>query len=621
MKQKELLVLHHFNSYTDTPPKMRVGLFLYVLLAAFAILAATIGHTVNQYINFVENIKTLHANISQGENFSTQLQNFNKKISASNFSLFPFTGEVKGVFQELQKTVAALQKTPAPDQVPEEGGVSFQTEEIARHLNNIDNYNKSIAHKIKFINKLAFPFTKTNQKTAAGLNIFYNTSKGITSLNQLAQKFLLGSYDSLLVLQNNNELRTTGGFWGSYGTFKLENANIKNLHIDSIYDLDGQLQKTQTLQPPYPLLQVNDKWLLRDSNWLADTEQSAELISELWSKAGSTSPDLIIFITPETIKKLLAITGPVTLPNNNTIDADNFVESTQIQTSLEYDKIENEPKAALNLLIPAITKQLQEQHFDIISLLQALNNSLQEKDFVMFAKDNRIQNILKELGWTGNLKPSSRDSLEIVRNNLGGTKTDLYIEEKDELKSYISKDGKVTNTLKIYRKNTLPNNPGLKNTTFLRILIPENSKLLSAEGLYLEDMDAARSAGSQIHPVAQKWEEGMKKDQTNNVLIGKETGYTFIGGWTKLDGGMDTTITLKYELPLKIKKLDHLSLNYISQPGAAPKSFLYKIQSETFKPLYNSSPYSGQTESGEISWSIPSNKNTNVGVVLEKTND
>jgi hypothetical protein len=621
MKQQELLVLHHFNSYTDTPPKKHLGLFLYTLLASFAILIAMIGHTVNQYINFVGNVKSLRANILQGGKISTQLQDFNKQINAPNFSLFPFTEDVRGVLQELQETVTALQRTSTPNPETEGQGVGFQTEEIARHLNNLDNYNKRIAKKLQLVETMAPKILTENWKPLTIIDTLSTTSKGISHLSQLSQKFLLGSYDSLLVLQNNNEIRTTGGFWGSFGTFKLENANIKNLHIDSIYDLDGQLQKIQTLQPPYPLLQVNDKWLLRDSNWLADTEQSAELISELWSKATNTSPDLIVFITPEAIKKLLVVTGPIALPNDNIIDADNFVESTQIQTSIEYDKIENEPKASLNLLIPAITKKLQEQHFDIISLLQAINNSLQEKDFVVFAKDNRIQNILKELGWTGSITQSPRDSLEIVRNNLGGTKTDLYIEEKDELSSDISKDGKITNTLQIYRKNTLPNNPAMKNSTFLRILIPENSKLLKTEGLSLTNLDSARSEVSKIHPVAQKWEEGMKKDSDNNVLIGKEAGHTFIGGWTQLEGGEETNITIKYELPFKLKSLDRLSLNYISQPGANPKSFIYKIKAGAFKPAYTTIPYISQTESGEISWSIPSNKNTNLGLVLTKRND
>ena len=85
-----------------------------------------------------------------------------------------------------------------------------------------------------------------------------------------------------MLFENNNELRATGGFIGTYGNLKILNGKIQNIRVSSIYDLDGQL--TENIKPPNPLLNVNSKWYMRDSNWFADFPQTAKTVSGFYEK-------------------------------------------------------------------------------------------------------------------------------------------------------------------------------------------------------------------------------------------------------------------------------------------------------------------------------------------------
>ncbi|MDQ3018603.1 MAG: DUF4012 domain-containing protein, partial [bacterium] len=86
----------------------------------------------------------------------------------------------------------------------------------------------------------------------------------------------LGNKNVLLVFQNNNELRATGGFIGTIGKASISDGQIKALDIRSVYDFDGQMQ--EWILPPKPMYAVNDRWYLRDANWFADFKESSERI-------------------------------------------------------------------------------------------------------------------------------------------------------------------------------------------------------------------------------------------------------------------------------------------------------------------------------------------------------
>jgi hypothetical protein len=70
---------------------------------------------------------------------------------------------------------------------------------------------------------------------------------------------LLGNKNYLVLLQNDTELRPSGGFLGSYAKVELASTGIKNISVQDIYVPDGQL--LGHVDPPLPIQQAFGKIL------------------------------------------------------------------------------------------------------------------------------------------------------------------------------------------------------------------------------------------------------------------------------------------------------------------------------------------------------------------------
>ena len=84
----------------------------------------------------------------------------------------------------------------------------------------------------------------------------------LQDMSELLSQMMLGSKKFLVLLQNNNELRATGGFVGTIAQGQIENGVISKLDIRTVYDPDGQI--LDWVKPPSPLQAVNSRLFLRD---------------------------------------------------------------------------------------------------------------------------------------------------------------------------------------------------------------------------------------------------------------------------------------------------------------------------------------------------------------------
>lgn len=388
---------------------------------------------------------------------------------------------------------------------------------------------------------------------------------------------LSGNKHVLLVFQNNNELRPSGGFIGTYGSFDLNQGHINNLKVSSIYDLDGQLM--ERIIPPYPMFNVNDHWYMRDSNWFVDFPHSAKVISEFYEKEGGQTPDLVIALTPEIITDLLKLTGPVNMDKYGVVlDSDNFVEMTQVATSSSLITDKNKPKQLLADFIPQFLGKLSDfSHDQVLTAFQALQRNMNAKHILLYSQDEELESKMDSFNWTGKVLPTDRDYLAVYSSNLNGTKTDLYLKQESTLETKISEDGTITNTLKIHRSNPLEANEKLTNLSFVRILVPNGSKLISTQGFSYVNLDTKYGAEGKVSDDVEEWEKKSVKDVVSGTMIGEEAGYTYFGNWIEVKGGESKTVTLNYTLPFKLEDIDRYSLYLQKQPGTKNFEFSHNM--------------------------------------------
>jgi hypothetical protein len=459
--------------------------------------------------------------------------------------------------------------------VPAAEAFTAANNKISIVKNNLDQASKEIAE----INPDNIPQTYrgTFLQMRSQLDILNNSFGSFRDVFDLTQKLIIGNKNVLILFENNNELRASGGFMGTFGNLKLKDGQISKIDISSIYDLDGQLN--ESIVPPTPVLNVNNRWFLRDSNWFADFPDSARKITSFYEKEGGETPDLIIAMTPDLVSNLLKITGPIVLPDYGvTLNTDNFVEQVQAASTISLSPV-NKPKQVLADFFPVLLQKLSELPAgQLPQVLENLQNSLNSKQLVAYSRDPQLEKQLKDFNWSGSVMPSDRDYLLVVNSNLGGTKTDLFIDQDIRLKTSINDKGEIIDELILTRTNRLPKLDKAVNSDFIRIYAPAGSVLLSNTGFDYVDLQANKPQnGMKIDPQVYEWEKSSVRDVVSGTIMGSEAGKSFFGNWLTLNGGETKTVKLTYRLPYKLSDIDRYSLVLQKQLGSLDSKFSWSM--------------------------------------------
>jgi len=388
----------------------------------------------------------------------------------------------------------------------------------------------------------------------------------------------------VLIFQNNQELRATGGFIGSFGIMNIDRGVVKKLDIKEIYNPDGQLSKN--ILAPEPLQELTNRWYLRDANWFADFPTSARKIISFYEKTGGATPDGIISLTPTVIERLLSITGPITLDGYGiTINSDNFIKMTQYQTGVAYDRVENKPKQFIADLAPIlINKLLSLDASQYQKILEALNNSFQEKQILLYFLDTNLQNMVNQYNLSGQLYEAPKDYLSIVHSNIGGYKTDGVMQENLNISTKIQNNGKVNNKVIVTREHKGGNTEfewwNQDNINYMRTYIPKDSRILNISGYEdkQEKLDAQGIAAYHQDPDLKAIEDSSIHNEDWDIDIFEESGKLVIGGWVITKPGDTSQIMIEYELPFELKSYDIYSLILQKQSGTLGIKYQYNLE-------------------------------------------
>jgi len=362
----------------------------------------------------------------------------------------------------------------------------------------------------------------------------------------------------LVLFQNNAEIRSSGGFIGSFAVVEVKNFEVKNIKFNTnIYTLDRDFAKENFVLAPAPVAKMlkGESWTLRDSNYLASFSEASSDILSFYEKETGDEVDGIIALNAKVIIDLLKLVGPINLDKDNvTISAENFYSETQYRIEKEYYQNPenwaiNEPKSFIKDLYPAILSRAIE---DKIALLNLLKREIAEKEIIFYFKNPQKQEIAASKNWTGEILDNEKiknlfgkkgpfDYLYINSNSYSGNKSSLNVKEEITYELSEAEDlGRkgLKADLKISRIHAGSNDwPDGKNTNWMRIFVPKEVKLVEA-----------------------KLNE---KDIFSKVAIGSGAGKTYFGLEVVTEPGQANILELTYFLPFS----DSYNLLIQKQPG------------------------------------------------------
>lgn len=446
----------------------------------------------------------------------------------------------------------------------------------------------------------------------------------------------------LLVFQNNNEIRPTGGFIGSFAEARIKDGKFEKLDLPGAgsYQLQGSLKVA--LQPPAPLQLLKAKWEFQDANWFADYPTSAKKIAWFYAKSGGPSVDGVIALNTNLILDFLKITGPIEMPQyKKIITADNFIAEIQKQVEIDYDKTQNKPKQILADLMPLVLEKIMNEKNNFVPFILALNKNLNQKNLLVYLEDQKLEKEIIAQGWGGEIKDNKTgDYLAVVNTNIAGGKTDGVILQTVEQKTVIGLDGTVINTVKV--KRTHNGDPEdtftkLQNVDYIRFYVPAGSELLAATGFDWPD--------ESLFKVPEKWyqlDEDLKRveqnpliDNRNGTVITTEYNKTVFANWVLTKPGQTSEAIISYRLPFKVeapkpqnwqdkvmsffggRKLLSYSVYAQSQPGMAKNYWQYDLSWPVEWNAVWADPAGALSGSNNLNIALEMNHDNSLNVLFE----
>ncbi|MBI2483434.1 DUF4012 domain-containing protein [Candidatus Uhrbacteria bacterium] len=245
-----------------------------------------------------------------------------------------------------------------------------------------------------------------------------------------------GPTDVLVLLQNNTELRPSGGFLGTYGLMTVHHGEIVRMMTDDVYTLDRAAADRLHIAPPEPFRRygIAPWWFLRDANWSPDFFVSATQVLDFYRREGGPgSPTIVIGITPTFASALLRIVGPVTIQGVR-FTPEHIADELDFQVEVAYAR-KGIPTAQRKAIIAPLTQTVVDRLSGIPfrswgPVLESVRTAVQERHLVIAAVHPQIQEALDAVDVTGRVRPLpvGTDGLLVVDANLGSLKTDPFVE-------------------------------------------------------------------------------------------------------------------------------------------------------------------------------------------------
>jgi len=382
----------------------------------------------------------------------------------------------------------------------------------------------------------------------------------------------------LLLVQNEDELRPTGGFITAAGTLLVQNGRISNLYFSN----SGNAEDWTRPYPaaPWQLREYMNSPVLifRDANWFTNYPTAALYAEYLYSYSNEHSVDGVIAFDQHMLVEVLSVTGPIQVEGvDHLIDAGNvisYMRAAKIPTPEEAASPEWNNKAFINKITRALMEKIFSGDVELEQLATVFLQALNEHHILLQVDNPVMTSVLEQYHWDGTVRPSSGDFLMVVDTNIGFNKTNAAIESSFSYDVDLTKLLSPTASLVVFHKNNAAEIVFCKHWNkvraegekeypitdcywnYLRVYMKERTKLLNATPQSVPD----------------NWMI-LKQENPGQVDILEEEidGVQAFGTLQVLLGGQSLSTSFQFALPADILRVI---------PGSNQTAYHLKVQKQ-----------------------------------------
>lgn len=310
------------------------------------------------------------------------------------------------------------------------------------------------------------------------------------------------------ILQNNQELRPTGGFMDAVAILTFEKGMMVDHQLYTGYELDKKMLGEVDAPSEITKATGEKQFAFYDANWSPDFPTSATTIEWFLGKILNKNIDGVMTIDLFGVQKLLEVTGPLDLPEyNEVITHKNLLERLEFHSEvvlLETEKNHDYRKVLFSHLLDRIILLPEDK---IPALLTALHTTAGDKSVLLSFADPQEAQMVQNLGWSGSqLVPHCpgefsstecfMDHLMQVEANVGINKANYYLKRAIDHSIEVSSTQAVhAHTISYENTAQLDAWPKGPYKNYLRVYLPSSAQKVSitVEGQQLPESQITRT--------------------------------------------------------------------------------------------------------------------------------
>ncbi|MBI5965736.1 MAG: DUF4012 domain-containing protein [Chloroflexi bacterium] len=388
----------------------------------------------------------------------------------------------------------------------------------------------------------------------------------------LATEFprLMGASDEgpktyLVLVQNEDELRPTGGFITAAGTLLVRDGRIGSITFENSGNLDDWTK-------PYPIAPwqlkqyMNSPVLIfRDTNWFTNYPTAALYAEYLYSYISDHSVDGVIAFDQQMLVDFLAVIGPIELDgvpypiNSGNVVA--YMRASKTPTAEELASPDWNNKAFINKISRALISKIFSGDVEWEQLSTLLIKSLNEHHLMIQLDSPPMTTFLADHHWDGAVRSVDGDYLMVVDTNVGFNKTNAVVESELFYDVDLTNASSPTGSLTVIHKNNAVGITSCRHWNKVRVAGEKDYPIEDCYWNYLRiykpDGTTLLGATPQILPA--NWMILNQSPPAEVDILDEEIdGVQAFGTIQVVPGGQSLTVSFQFALPVDIleKQLD-----------------------------------------------------------------
>lgn len=384
----------------------------------------------------------------------------------------------------------------------------------------------------------------------------------------------LGPRNYLVLLQNNNELRPTGGFITAVAEVSTLFGFVSIEVFDS-YQIPNPEPRIPAPDAFEYFIGQNDPffagWTLRDANFSPDFATSSKDIIDLYQAAYPDKEiDAVIAIDFSVIESLLEQYGPFTVEDVIFDKESFFIQSQRISKDVDTHDVD-QLKNRKNILKPfanTLKNKIVRSPVHYKSFFENIDRLIKAKHILAYSTSASFQQKLEQFQLSNIItgEDSKSDYLHVNIANIGGRKADRYITKDIKYLADFSNPSDLRSKLEIRLEHL-----GSYNIqsdiyqAYIRTYVPLNAELISSGG------------------------ETLRKTESFIDL-----GLTVFADYIRMRPGDVVTLTYNYKLPNTIYPEDY-RIRVVKQPGTQNQWWQVAVKQMNDSSMENVPDFNNET--------------------------